>query len=83
MAELSSPILGMRVRRNNIPTSNLMGRAQEQTPQQDPQTVLALTRNQMALQSVNNSLNGITGQIATLSASLQTNIYTDYEVECT
>ena len=72
MAELSSPILGMRVRRNNIPTSNLMGRAQEQTPQQDPQTVLALTRNQMALQSVNNSLNGITGQIATLSASLQT-----------
>ena len=72
MAELSSPILGMRVRRNNIPTSNLMGRAQEQIPQQDPQTVLALTRNQMALQSVNNSLNGITGQIATLSASLQT-----------
>ena len=49
-----------------------MGRAQEQVPQQDPQTVLALTRNQMALQSVNNSLNGITGQIATLSASLQT-----------
>ena len=72
MAELSSPILGMRVRRNNIPASNLMGRAQEQVPQQDPQTVLALTRNQMALQSVNNSLNGITGQIATLSASLQT-----------
>lgn len=72
MAELSSPILGMRVRRNNIPASNFMGRAQEQVPQQDPQTVLALTRNQMALQSVNNSLNGITGQIATLSASLQT-----------
>ena len=72
MAELSSPILGMRVRRNNIPANNLMGRAQEQVPQQDPQTVLALTRNQMALQSVNNSLNGITGQIATLSASLQT-----------
>ena len=72
MAELSSPILGMRVRRNNIPPSNLMGNAQEQVPQQDPQTVLALTRNQMALQSVNNSLNGITGQIATLSASLQT-----------
>ena len=72
MAELSSPILGMRVRRNNIPPSNLMGNAQEQVPQQDPQTVFALTRNQMALQSVNNSLNGITGQIATLSASLQT-----------
>lgn len=72
MAELSSPILGMRVRRNNIPPSNLMGNAQEQVPQQDPQTVLALTRNQMALQSVNSSLNGITGQIATLSASLQT-----------
>ena len=71
MAEFSSPILGMRVRRNVIPSAAVIGRPVQQAPQQDPQTAIALQRNQLALQSMNNTLAGVTSQIGVLSASLQ------------
>lgn len=71
MAEFSSPILGMRVRRNVIPSAAVIGRPVQQAPQQDPQTAIALQRNQLALQSMNNTLAGVTTQIGVLSASLQ------------
>ena len=69
MAELSSPILGMRVRRNMIPANAIMGRPEQ--PVQDPETVAALRRNQMALQGVNLSLANVTNQIAGLNNSFQ------------
>ena len=69
MAEISSPILGMRVRRNMIPANAIMGRPEQ--PVQDPETVAALRRNQMALQGVNLSLANITNQIAGLNNSFQ------------
>ena len=72
MAELSSPILGMQVRRNVIPANALLGRPEQQAPGPDPQTALALRRNQIAIQSVNNSLTGVSNQIAVLSNSLRT-----------
>ena len=72
MAELSSPILGMQVRRNVIPANAIMGRPAQQAPGPDPQTALALRRNQIAIQSVNNSLTGVSNQIAVLSNSLRT-----------
>ena len=71
MAEFSSPILGMRVRRNVIPANAIMGRPEQQAPGPDPQTAIALQRNQLALQSMNNTLAGVTSQIGMLSASLQ------------
>ena len=71
MAELASPILGMQVRRNVIPANALLGRPQQQAPGPDPQTALALRRNQIAIQSVNNSLTGVTNQIAVVSNSLR------------
>ena len=71
MAELSSPILGMQVRRNVIPANALLGRPEQQAPGPDPQTALALRRNQIAIQSVNNSLTGVTNQIAVVSNSLR------------
>ena len=72
MAELSSPILGMQVRRNVIPANAIMGRPAQQAPGPDPQTALALRRNQIALDNVNRSIGGVTGQIAVLSNSLRT-----------
>ena len=72
MAELSSPILGMQVRRNVIPANAILGRPEQQAPGPDPQTALALRRNQIAIQSVNNSLTGVSNQIAVLSNSLRT-----------
>ena len=72
MAELASPILGMQVRRNVIPANALLGRPEQQAPGPDPQTALALRRNQIAIQSVNNSLTGVTNQIAAVSNSLRT-----------
>ena len=72
MAELSSPILGMQVRRNVIPANAIMGRPAQQVPGPDPQTALALRRNQLALDNVNRSIGGVTGQIAVLSNSLRT-----------
>ena len=72
MVELSSPILGMQVRRNVIPANAIMGRPAQQAPGPDPQTALALRRNQIAIQSVNNSLTGVSNQIAVLSNSLRT-----------
>mgnify|MGYP003112664542 CR=1 FL=1 len=69
MAEISSPILGMRVRRNMIPANAIMGRPEQ--PVQDPETVAALRRNQMALQGVNLSLANVTNQIAGLNNSFQ------------
>ena len=72
MAELSSPILGMQVRRNVIPANAIMGRPAQQAPGPDPQTALALRRNQLALDNVNRSIGGVTGQIAVLSNSLRT-----------
>ena len=72
MAELSSPILGMQVRRNVIPANAIMGRPEQQASGPDPQTALALRRNQIAIQSVNNSLTGVSNQIAVLSNSLRT-----------
>ena len=72
MAELPSPILGMQVRRNVIPANALLGRPEQQAPGPDPQTALALRRNQIAIQSVNNSLTGVTNQIAAVSNSLRT-----------
>ena len=66
MAELSSPILGMQVRRNVIPANAIMGRPAQQAPGPDPQTALALRRNQIALDNVNRSIGGVTGQIAVL-----------------
>ena len=71
MAELASPILGMQVRRNVIPANALLGRPEQQAPGPDPQTALALRRNQIAIQSVNNSLTGVTNQIAVVSNSLR------------
>lgn len=71
MAELSSPILGMQVRRNVIPANAILGRPAQQAPGPDPQTALALRRNQLAIQSVNNSLTGVTNQIAVVSNSLR------------
>ena len=47
-----------------------MGRPAQQAPGQDPQTALALRRNQIAL-DMNRSIGGVTGQIGVLSASLQ------------
>ena len=104
MAEFSSPILGMRVRRSIAPPNALISRTQNknaeatsstvntsqgrnaqatptntviirevpQPPQKDPETVLALQRNQLALQNINASLSGVAGQIIALSGSLQT-----------
>jgi hypothetical protein len=72
MVEFSSPILGMRVRRNVIPANAIMGRPEQEIPQQDPQTVLALRRNQIALEGINRSISGVNNQIAGLNTSLQT-----------
>jgi len=73
MAELSSPILGMQVRRSVIPANAILGRSEQPVATgPDPQTALALRRNQLALQTVNTSIGGITNQIAVLSNSLRT-----------
>ena len=72
MAELSSPILGMQVRRNVIPANAIMGRPEQQASGPDPQTALALRRNQLSLESVNKSIGGVTNQIAVLNNSLRT-----------
>ena len=72
MAELSSPILGMQVRRNVIPANAILGRPEQQSSGPDPQTFLALRRNQLSLDNVNRSIGGVTGQIAVLSNSLRT-----------
>ena len=73
MAELSSPILGMQVRRSVIPANSILGRSEQPVATgPDPQTALALRRNQLALQTVNTSIGGITNQIAVLSNSLRT-----------
>lgn len=52
-----------------IPANAIMGRPEQ--PVQDPETVAALRRNQMALQSVNLSLANVTNQIAGLNNSFQ------------
>jgi hypothetical protein len=62
----------MQVRRNVIPANAIMGRPAQQAPGPDPQTALALRRNQIALDNVNRSIGGVTGQIAVLSNSLRT-----------
>ena len=72
MAELASPILGMQVRRNVIPANAIMGRPEQQASGPDPQTALALRRNQLSLESVNKSIGGVTNQIAVLNNSLRT-----------
>ena len=62
----------MQVRRNVIPANAIMGRPAQEAPGPDPQTALALRRNQLALDNVNRSIGGVTGQIAVLSNSLRT-----------
>lgn len=52
-----------------IPANAIMGRPEQ--PVQDPETVAALRRNQMALQGVNLSLANVTNQIAGLNNSFQ------------
>ena len=52
-----------------IPANAIMGRPEQ--PVQDPETVAALRRNQIALQGVNLSLANVTNQIAGLNNSFQ------------
>ena len=71
MAEFSSPILGMQVRRNVIPANSILGR-----PEQvfgggpDPQTMMAISQNRNAIQSLSVNLDAIAAQMSVVSQSL-------------
>ena len=71
MAEFSSPILGMQVRRNVIPANPILGR-----PEQvfgggpDPQTMMAIAQNRNAIQSLSVNLDAIAAQMSVVNQSL-------------
>ena len=71
MAEFSSPILGMQVRRNVIPANSILGR-----PEQvfgggpDPQTAMAIAQNRNAIQTLSVNLDAIAAQMSGVNQSL-------------
>jgi len=71
MAEFSSPILGMQVRRNVIPANPILGR-----PEQvfgggpDPQTAMAIAQNRNAINNLSVNLDAIAAQMSVVSQSL-------------
>ena len=71
MAEFSSPILGMQVRRNVIPANSILGR-----PEQvfgggpDPQTAMAIAQNRNAIQTLSVNLDAIASQMSGVNQSL-------------
>ena len=71
MAEFSSPILGMQVRRNVIPANPILGR-----PEQvfgggpDPQTAMAIAQNRNAIQTLSVNLDAIAAQMSGVNQSL-------------
>lgn len=71
MAEFSSPILGMQVRRNVIPANAILGR-----PEQvfgggpDPQTAMAIAQNRNAIQTLSVNLDAIAAQMSGVNESL-------------